>query len=132
MIAIICVDDKFGMMFNNRRQSRDAVVIQKIMEITKDHTLWMGSYSSALFPNTTKICVDDDFPAKAKTGEYCFVEDKELLPFAGEIEKIILFRWNRIYPSDKTLDIDLSGRTLIESSEFAGKSHAKITMEVFS
>ena len=29
MIAIVCVDDNRGMMFNNRRQSKDAALIKK-------------------------------------------------------------------------------------------------------
>lgn len=69
---------------------------------------------------------------KAANGEYCFVENACLTSYENEIEKIILFKWNRRYPADKFFDIDLSkGWKLISVNEFAGSSHEKITMEVY-
>lgn len=35
MRLIVCLDDKNGMAFNHRRQSRDCIVIAKIEELTK-------------------------------------------------------------------------------------------------
>ena len=49
MIAIVCIDDNRGMMFNNRRQSRDSILIDKITEITKGSKLWLNKYSYSLF-----------------------------------------------------------------------------------
>jgi hypothetical protein len=132
MITIICLDDNFGMMFNNRRQSRDSVITQKLIDITKDGILWAGSYSTSLFTKFTNILIDDNFLEKASAGEYCFVEDRELLPFENKIEGFIIFKWNCEYPYDKTLDIDLGNWILTHSTEFVGKSHKKITMEVYS
>ena len=42
MIAIVCIDDNGGMMFNNRRQSRDVILLEKIIEITKGSKLWLN------------------------------------------------------------------------------------------
>ena len=39
MYVIACVDDRNGLLFNNRRQSRDAKVIEKIQELTKNNKL---------------------------------------------------------------------------------------------
>ena len=90
MIAIVCVDDNRGMMFNNRRQSKDAALIKKVMEITKGKTLWIGSYSFTLFHDSDNIIVDDKFLSKASVGEYCFIETEDLMPYEGKFESIIV------------------------------------------
>ena len=51
--------------------------------------------------------------------------------FNDKIEKLIVFKWNREYPSDFSLDIDLSQWSLISTTDFKGNSHEKITMEVY-
>jgi len=133
MIVIVCVDDNLGMMFNNRRQSLDIEVVKKVVGLTKGSWLWMNKYSYGLFEelDCTNINVDSGFLSKTANEEYCFVENVDLKPFEKWVEKIIVFRWNTVYPSDRELDIDLKSWELIESSEFSGKSHEKITMEVY-
>ena len=134
MKVILCLDDNNGMVFNNRRQSRDEKVIEKILDITKKNRLWLNKYSYSLFEifNASNVNVDDLFLSEAPMGEYCFVETSELTNYEKWIEEIIVFRWNRDYPYDKELDIDLSKWKLINSLEFEGNSHKKITMEVYS
>ena len=75
MIAIVCIDDNGGMMFNNRRQSRDSILIDKITEVTKGSKLWLNKYSYSLFEdkNMSNINVDESFALEAANGEYCFV-----------------------------------------------------------
>ena len=48
-----------------------------------------------------------------------------------KIEKIILYRWNRVYPADVHFPIDFSGWKLVQAEEFAGSSHEKITEEIY-
>ena len=134
MIVIVCVDDNLGMMFNNRRQSRDVEVIKKIVELTKGSWLWMNKYSYELFEKSDRsnINVDSGFLSETANGEYCFVENTDLEPYEKWVEKIIIYRWNTVYPSDRELDIDLKSWQLIENSDFVGKSHEIITMEVYS
>lgn len=134
MNVILCLDDNNGMLFNNRRQSRDEKVIEKILEITKNKRLWVNKYSYSLFEifNTSNINVDDLFLSETPMGEFCFVETSDLANYEKWIEKIIVFRWNRDYPYDKQLDIDLSQWHLEKTSEFEGNSHKNITMEVYS
>lgn len=133
MIAVVCVDDSMGMMFNGRRQSRDRVLAARVAELARGNRLWMNPYSYELFENIAEgnINIDLDFLSKASDGELCFVENEELQAVENIIEKLILFRWNRSYPSDMTLDIDLRNWRLEESQDFVGSSHDKITMEVY-
>ncbi len=131
MIVIVCIDDNGGMMFNNRRQSKDKKLTEKIIEITKGSKLWLDKYTSELFSSTANINIDNAFLSEAATGEFCFVENFPLSPYEKWIEKLIVFRWNRSYPFDRELDIDISKWQLADSTEFEGNSHEKITMEVF-
>jgi len=136
VILIAFVDDSGGMMFNRRRQSQDKVALQKIVDMTADSTLWMNEYSAPLFSEFAahQLCVDADFLSKAGAGEFCLVENVDVMPYLPFIEKVILFHWNRAYPSDMEFPINLhNGKwTLVSTEDFAGSSHNPITMEVFT
>ena len=136
MIAIVCLDDRNGMSFNRRRQSRDACLRQKVLELAEGSRLWMSPYSAEQFgpEGEGRIHVSDSFLEKAGKGDYVFVEDRALAPFAAELEKLIVFRWNRMYPGDRYLDLDLTNGPWRKTSErdFPGKSHERITMEVYT
>ena len=58
-----------------------------------------------------------------------FVEDLPLVPYVDSIRELVLYRWNRTYPFDKKLDLDLSEYRLVEKKELAGFSHDLITKE---
>lgn len=134
MIVILCIDDNQGMMFNHRRQSKDRVLLEDIMEYTKKNKLYLNEYSYQLFSglNTENIIVDQAFINKAGNGEYCFVEDQALLSHEEKIEKLIVYKWNRRYPADLYLDITLKDPwKVIATTEFKGSSHEKITKEIY-
>ena len=129
MKIIICVDDDNGMLFNNRRQSRDRNVIEKIYEITKGQNLWITEFSSSLFDE--RATVDEDMLEKAEADDFCFIENLSLLPYKNKIDTLYLFKWNRRYPSDVKFDFILDGFNLVQTEYFAGNSHEKITLEVY-
>lgn len=135
MVIIAAVDDNNGMMFNHRRQSQDKVMRQRMLTLIGDGRLWVSRYSGNLFKDfpAAQLKTDDGFLGKASEGEYCFVEDSQVSHRVGDIEKIILFKWNRKYPADLFFDIDVSDGTweLAEADDFEGSSHDKITMEVY-
>ena len=131
MILITCVDDNFGMMFNKRRQSRDSKVNEHIQNMIKDKKLWINPYSKELFEEQNNILIDKQSTEKAQDGDYCFLENEELQINTDKIEKIILYFWNRNYPSDKKFAIDLSDWIEISKEEFEGSSHEKITQKIY-
>lgn len=132
MILIACVDDNLGMLFNNRRQSMDSVLRGRILTMCAGKKLWMNAYSCGQFDeNFEGITVDEDFMAKADSDDYCFAENISVKPYEKEMQKIILYRWNRVYPADLYFDIDLKNWHIKESNDFAGSSHDKITEEVY-
>ncbi len=135
MILIVAVDEDKGMMFNRRRQSKDRALRERILSLAKGGKLWMNTYTRRQFPEDAQgeILVDEEFLEKAGPGDYCFLENIPAAPYEDRIEKIILFWWNRKYPSDTWFDIDLEGGgwKLSETREFFGSSHEKITEEVY-
>lgn len=132
MTVIVCLDDKNGMMFDGRRQSKDSVLRQRILTLANGNKLWMNEYSKKQFEEAfDKILVDENFLSQAASGDFCFVEDKPLFSVLERIEKLIVYRWNRVYPSDMKLDIPLDSFTLQSTFEFKGSSHEKISEEVY-
>ena len=96
--------------------------------------LWMSTRSFRQFEDEAyPIAADEGFLAKARPGDFCFVEDRPLRPWLDRIERMILYCWNRTYPADRYCDIDLTvgDWTLRETTDFPGFSHAKITKEVY-
>lgn len=132
MNVIVCVDDRGGMLFNNRRVSRDAALIEKICSMCRESTLWIRSFSEELFEGKS-VRIDDECLDKAGDNDFCFIEDTELNHYINKIKKIFVCRWNRKYPYDFEMDIDLNSALWQKQSEedIVGKSHEKITIEEY-
>lgn len=132
LTVAVCVDDRLGMMFNKRRQSRDSVLIDELIRSTSGR-IFIHPYSSALFANKERICISETPLSDAEGGDVCFIENMPLLPHLNDIETLIIYKWNRTYPFDMKLDIDteLLGFNLISESEFEGSSHEKITKGIY-
>ena len=129
---ILCVDNDYGMLFNGRRQSRDELIYDDIISFLNDCNLWMSQYSSKLFKNhIKKISVDNNFFNKANENDYCFIEDPAVLKDIEKISSFIVYKWNKKYPSDVKFSPNLNGFKLVEKVDFKGKSHEKITKEVY-
>lgn len=122
MIVIACIDDTGGMLFNHRRQSQDSILKDRVLQLTAGGRLWMNHYSAKQFEadSVPQINVDEDFMCEAETGDYCFAEDVDVVPYERWIEKIVLYRWNRKNPADMCfgLDIQKPGWKLLQSSDF--------------
>lgn len=135
MHIIVCLDDANGMLFNKRRQSADRVVCRRILEKTAPGPLWMNTYSAKLFADEgADICIDDAFLDKAGVGAWCFVENEDISLYAGKIESVTIYRWNRRYPSDTRFPMALftPGWRLVQKEDFPGNSHETVTEEVYA
>lgn len=127
MTLYICLDDRNGLRFNKRRQSRDAALLEDIRSrLTGD--LLIDPFSEKLIREAGIPYV---FPPR--TGEDLFWEDVPTEEILAQCTKVVLYRWNRHYPADVRWEPDLiqRGFTLTETGEFPGKSHEKITREVY-
>ena len=135
MNIIVCLDDNNGMMFNKRRQSQDKILRASIKELIKNKTLFMNEYSYKLYKDIDdgNIVVSENYLDECEDNNFCLVEDKPLNNYTEEINDIIIYKWNRTYPSDLYFDINVQNEQweLIESEEFQGSSHEKITKEIY-
>ena len=127
----VCIDDTGGMLFNKRRQSRDRVLIDDLCKSAR--RVIALPFSSILLDGRNNAVICDDPMAEADDGDIVFIENVSLSKIAYEAKSIILYKWNRVYPSDMKLDISPcdEGFTLTESYEFEGSSHEKITKEIY-
>ena len=130
MKVIICVDNEMGIAFNHRRQSRDRILIEDVIKMT-EKALFCAPCSRTLLEAHPHLIVSETPLDDAMEESYVFAEMLSLSAYAEKIDTLVLYRWNRTYPSDKTFDLDLSHFTLISSENFVGYSHEKITKEVY-
>ncbi len=137
MNIVVCIDDDGGMLFNKRRQSRDRILLEDLLAMVKEtgQLLWIAPFSTKLFGANEEmrpfITVDETFLEKASETDFCFVENVSLQRYEDNIESLIVYHWNRKYPADTYLDIDLTKWKVEETKEFTGSSHEKITREVY-
>ena len=123
MDLIVCVDDRMGMAFNGRRQSKDRIVCEDIVKTVQGRSVSMDERSRKLFDGMD-IRISDD-------AQFCFLEFSAPSELPEPPDHIILYRWNRHYPSDVKFDLSLDKYKMTESTELAGNSHEMITKEVY-
>ena len=127
MTLYICLDDRNGLRFNKRRQSRDAAVLEDIRSRLTGPLL-IDSFSEKLIREA-----EIPYVLPPQTGEALFWENIPTEEILESCEEVVIYRWNRHYPADTRWDPDLEARgfALAETVEFPGKSHEKITREVY-
>lgn len=128
MKIILCLDDNNGMLFNNRRQSRDSVLTDDIFNDLKGERLNILPFSQQLFSSyESNVNIVSDVEAD---GVY-FIENLDITPFLEDIDEIIVYRWNRVYPSDFSCNVDFSQFTVKSEAELQGSSHEKISKIIY-
>ena len=125
MTVIITLDDKNGYTLFGKRLSRDREIIK---DIEKDHSrIYASEYSAVLFRDSeieTVSPVPDPLPDEA----ILFLETD---PVPEEADTLIVYRWNKKYPSDSKYNPEENGWKRISSTDFSGYSHEKLTKEVY-
>lgn len=129
MIVAVCIDDNSGMLFNCRRQSRDRELIKDFVKTAKENKILIKPFSSILFENET-ITVDEKCLDNAGENDFCFIEDENIIPYAGKINELIVYKWNRVYPADVLFEMP-QDFVLQSSEDFSGFSHERITKEIY-
>lgn len=132
MTVFVCIDDNGGMLFNKRRQSRDSRVIEDVARTVGDGLLYISDFSEILFTESdaSVISVPDPLDAAGESS-FAFIENMHLGEYVDKIDRLIIYKWNRKYPSDFSLDVDpiASGFKKRSTREFTGTSHDKVTRE---
>jgi hypothetical protein len=132
MYIVVCLDTMGGILFNNRRQSRDSVIVNDVVNMAGEK-LYMSAYSKKLFKDVDGITVGEEFPFTYDEGAYCFAECEIPEDAVDKAEGFVIYHWNKLYPQDVSFDISLVKNNFkLESSEdLVGTSHDKITKEIW-
>ena len=133
MTVIFCLDENKGMLFNDRRLSRDAMVFEDIKTYLTG-TLKINSFSEKLVAASgINYEIFKYFVTNSDLESFYYIENISVKENLDKIDRIIVYWWNRKYPSDTKLDFDPleCGYKSTSVYEFVGKSHEKITREIF-
>ncbi len=133
MTIVACVDDDYGMLFHDRRQSKDALLRTRLLKHSEGKILRMNGYSARQFAeHSASICVSEDFLQQAKAEDICFVENVDCGEQIDGCHRLILYSWNRKYPADLRFPVEkLIAFTLVSTTDFAGSSHECITERIY-
>ncbi len=132
MTVIVCLDNKNGMLFAGRRQSKDSVLIKDVLDLAGDKKILVNDFSSGLFVEADECINKCDNPLEnAEDNDICFVENLQFSSFFGKISRLVVYNWNRAYPCDFYCDIDFSLFSLESEADFSGSSHTRITKRVY-
>ena len=134
MTVIVSIEDRGGMLFLKRRVSKDRLLTDDIAKTVGDGVLYVSDFSEELFSesNVSVLCVPNPLDVAGKD-DFVFVENMEIKNYTDKIDRLIIYKWNRKYPFDFSLDIVPAecGFSLSESCNFKGYSHEKITKEIY-
>lgn len=133
MIIALCVDDRYGMLFNRRRQSKDRLLRERLLERARGRKLWMNAYSAKQFsPLPENACVREDYLQAAGPEDLCFVEAADCTESLQQCRQLILYCWNRRYPADVYFPAEELDRwMLVGTEDFEGSSHDQITEKIY-
>lgn len=127
MTLYICLDDRNGLQFNKRRQSRDAAVLEDIRSRLEGPLL--------IHPFSEKLIRQAEIPyvLPPEAAGDLFLEEVPSEEILALTKKLVIYRWNRHYPADVRWEPDFAalGFVLKEAVDFPGTSHEKITREVY-
>lgn len=134
MTVAVCLDDNNGMLFNGRRQSRDRELLLDLQK-TAAGRIVIRPFSEKLFSQAgIPVTVSDAPETEATAEDIVFFEEGDIAAVLSAATRLIVYRWNRVYPADAVWQGELPphGFTLAgEPTEFVGSSHETITKEVY-
>ena len=87
MTAIVCIEDRGGILFLKRRVSRD---IEVLRDIVRDHKrIFLTEYSLPLFKDLKIDATVCELPlCSGEDGDVCFIEDGSI-EYGAKISKIL-------------------------------------------
>lgn len=127
MKLIFCLDDRNGIAFNGRRQSRDRKVIDKTLENNRGKIISISPYSEILFKDRKGIKITEDLSEE----ETVFIEKAVTDQMLRKADELEVYFWNRNYPGDSFVRIDDGVFEMTGEEEFEGYSHVKITVKKY-
>lgn len=135
MTLVFTVDECYGLAFGKRRQSRDRELTKDLVRYANGRNIYAEEYSRLLFDeaeiDTASVGVSfNDDPLAEASGDSVILLELSCPDGALDlVDEVVIYLWNRRYPSTAKLDIGYIERyfSLTESVDFVGNSHEKLT-----
>ena len=139
MTLVFTVDERMGLAFGKRRQSRDRELTRDLVAFAGERRIVASEYSRLLFEEAgidieaSHISLCENPISEASGDDVVFLELACPKGATALADEIVLYLWNRHYPSTSVLDIRTIERDFIlqGSFDFAGRSHEKLTRVVY-
>ena len=135
MRLIVCLDERRGMAFAERRQSKDRRVTEDIVRELDGGVLYISPYSEKLFKDhdvRLEVAPDPIAAARGVVGATVFLENLPAPREPAGIDAVTLYLWGETYPADLTFDMELSAFRRRGTFTFKGNSHDNITKEIYT
>lgn len=130
----LAVDTRGGMMFNHRRQARDAELVADAVGRFGGGGIFISPYSARLLEGYASVTVCDDPITDCTDSSLCFIESPALLHDVREsFSRIVIYCFGIPYPADEYLPLDLAalGYVRISRDKAATLLHPRLTREVY-
>lgn len=133
MTLILCVDSRGGLLFHGRRQSQDRLLRQDLLEERNGERLWVTPYTARQFQEQDALSIAEDPLSQLEGGDFCWIEDLPVQPYLERADRLLLYSWNRVYPTDCSIPLPPGPPwSLLRQEEFPGFSHDLITKEWYT
>ncbi len=131
MTLILCLDQKDGMLFNKRRQTFDYELLDMICKSFKGK-LFISSFSEKYFGQRSVTVLSSPL-TDAPSESAVFIENEDVTPFIGNIDKIIIYRFGCVYPADTYFTVKPleSGFRLAGRIKFSTEVHKDMFKEIY-
>lgn len=129
MNLIVCVDERNGMLFHQKRVSQDRLQRQDVYTYMKENPLYIKKKSASLYKHENIVIIEDFYKIVNIEG-YCVVEEEIEETLLQKMNCIIVYCWNRHYPADTYFKIP-NNFQCEQIKEFSGSSHKKITKKIY-
>ena len=133
MTVVVATDMRGGMLFLGRRVSRDRALIADLARLQSGRLLCHPFSERYLISMGLSPIVCEDPLGSAREDDTCFIEGLPLSPHVPSITRLIVYRFDKVYPSDVSLDIDPHAPPfrLAETRELPGYAHKTLSREVY-
>lgn len=127
----LCTDIDGGLSFYHKRQSKDREIRKKLFSYSKE--IVSNEYGASQFKEEDggSVIVLEN-PLNAKDGIIFLEADAIPNVIPDDIQRILIFRFDLKYPSDRKLNFDLRGWTLKKTEKIKGYSHDEIMLEEYA
>lgn len=126
---VLCIDDKCGLAFNRRRQTKDRVQREHLKIQLGDTPLYLTPYTAKLMKTEPAW---EELPEQFPEDGAIWVEREDPENLMKQADRVLLYRWNRSYPGDVFTGLPAdAGFQLMTEEHFEGSSHDDICCEVY-